>query len=394
MSTTSAESILVQLIRAAFPFGESEERLPDFDNLDWPSLVETAAQHGLAPLAFAALKKCGLLKVAPPVAVETLRLAYVRASVGNRLAFDELSVLLDCFERAKTDVVILKGGALAQTLYDEIALRPMGDLDLLIHRQAIVEVEAALIKQGYHASSEITHHFSDEFSAERTFLRMGKRPSQIDLHWHVFTTAYYFERVPIEWFWQRTVEIGVNNRRALTFSPAAQLLYLSSHFMLHQYRRLIWSYDLALLIGRFESSIDWEEVIEAAASFGLSQVVSEALAEVRERWGVSVPYAERRLRAAQTAWKDRVMFAALALPSGGEIGFVSGLSMQGIRKKLAFGLRLVFPSPGYMRTRFQIRSRPSLLFCYLWRAARSGWLIGRGSLLLLRAAISSRSPGA
>lgn len=368
--------------------------MPGFDRLDWSRFVEAAAQHGLAPLAFAALKKFDRLCVTPAAAIEALRLAYVRASVGNRLAFDELAALLDSFHRAGIAVVILKGGALAQTLYDEIALRPMGDLDLLIPRQAIREVESALIEQGYSASSDITHDYSDEFSAERSFLRMGKRPSQIDLHWHAFTTAYYFERIPIQWFWRRTAEVCVNNRRALTFSPSAQLLYLSSHYMLHQYRRLIWSYDLALLIARYEREIDWDEVVEAATSFGLSQVVCDALSEVRELWGVTAPEAEGRLRAVQTAWKDRLMFAALALPSGGEIGLVSGLSMQGFRKKLAFGLRHVFPSAGYMRARFQIRSRALLPLCYLWRAVRGGWLIGRGSLLLLRAAISSRSPGA
>src|SRR3954464_8067206 len=99
MPITMVEGALIELIRTALPFNESAAPLPDPGKIDWPSLVQTAARHGLAPLAFAALKKCALLKDAPASALESLRLAYVRTSVANQLAFQELAVWLDRFER-------------------------------------------------------------------------------------------------------------------------------------------------------------------------------------------------------------------------------------------------------------------------------------------------------
>lgn len=392
MPTTPVERTLIELIRAAFPFNESAAPPPDPGKINWPSLVQTATRHGLAPLLFAALKHGALVNGVPSAALDGLRLAYVRASIGNQLAFQELAVWLDHFEREQIAVVLLKGAALAPTLYDDRALRPMGDLDLLIPRAAVARVQAALVEQGYRASTEMAQGFAERFSVERSFLRLGKRPAQIDLHWHAFTTSYYADRIPIEWFWQRTSAMQIEQRRALTFSPTAQLLYLATHGVLHQYRRLIWSYDLALLMARRAREIDWDEAFEAAAPFGLLPVLGQALAEVCEQWGISNPTAEACLGDRRTPWKDRLMFAALTMPADGETGLPSGLSAHGMRKKLAFGLRVLFPSPGYMRTRFQLRHRGWLPLCYLWRAGKGVRLMARAGLFITRAVIRSRRP--
>src|SRR5581483_1982598 len=285
MPSSTLNPLLTGLIRAAYPFDERRASPPDIKASDWPLLVETAVPHGLAPLAFAALKKCSLVEVAPATAVASLRLAYLRASFANQLAFQELGGLLDRFERDHIPVILLKGAALAPALYDDHALRPMGDLDLLVPREAAGQAQAALIEEGFTAATEMARGFAEAFEVERSFLRLGGRPAQIDLHWHAFTMAYYAGRVPIDWFWQRTMAIEVNGRRAWTFSPAAQLLYLSAHYLQHDYRRLIWSYDIARLLTRYASQIDWHEAVEAAAAFGLSPVLGEALREVCGQWG-------------------------------------------------------------------------------------------------------------
>jgi hypothetical protein len=385
------EGVLVELIRAAFPFDESAARLPDLKEQDWPLLVKTASDHGIAPLVFAALKESELLSAIPKSAVESLRLAYLRASVANHLAFQELSFWIDRFEREQIPLIVLKGGALGVTIYPDIALRPMGDLDLLIAPEAVERATRALIEEGYVAFAEMAPEFASRFSVEQSFFRKGNRPSQIDLHWHVFTTPYYFERIPVEWFRQRTMEISVNKRRAFAFSPTAQLLHLSAHYMLHNYRRLIWSYDLALLVARCFRQIDWEDVIKAAAEFGLSQALYEALSEVRERWGVRIPLAAyERLRTVRTPWKGRVVFAATDELSDAELDMLKGLGLKGARRKSAYWLSVIFPSPGYMRTRYRINNRGWMPLYYLRRVGKAAHLIARTSLFITRKTILSR----
>ncbi|HJQ22590.1 MAG TPA: nucleotidyltransferase family protein [Blastocatellia bacterium] len=381
---------LIDLIRAAFPFDDRRVLSPVIKESDWPLLVETAIPHGLAPLAFAALKKCSLAEAAPAAAVARLRLAYLRTSLANQMAFQELGDLLDRFERNRIPLIILKGAALVPTLYGDHALRPMGDLDLLVPRAAAAQAQAALIEQGYTAATEMARGFAEAFAVERSFLRLGDRPAQIDLHWHLFATAYYAERIPIEWFWRRTTTIEVSGRRALTFSPTAQLLYLSAHYLQHHYRRLIWSYDIARLMTHDASQIDWDEAVEAAAAFGLSPVLGEALREVCEQWGVFMPATvEARLRAVESSWKDQLMFFMSSLDSS-ETGLPHGLSAHGLRKKAAYSLRVLFPSRDYMRARFHVRHGGWLPLCYAWRAGKAVLLAARAAWSLTRAALRAR----
>jgi hypothetical protein len=391
MMLTHIESTIVELIRAAFPLSQSAAPLPALEDTDWPLLVKTADHHGLAPLVFASLKKSGLSSVGPKSEIETLRLAYVRASVANHQAFQELSFLVDRFEREKIPLIILKGGALGVTIYPDIALRPMGDLDLLIAPDAVECATRALIEQGYVAYAEMAHGFANRFSVAQAFFKKGNRPSQIDLHWHAFTTPYYFERIPVEWFQRRTMEISINNRRAFAFSPTAQLLHLSAHYMMHSYQRLIWSYDLALLVSRCYGQIDWEDIIESAEEFGLSQVLYEVLSEVRERWGIRVPVAYyERLRTTQMPWRGRMIFAATNRLSDAELDVLKGLGLKGARRKSAYWLRVMFPSRGYMQTRYQINNRGLMPLYYLRRAGKAAHLIARAGFFVTRKTILSK----
>jgi putative nucleotidyltransferase-like protein len=391
MTLTHIESTIVGLIRAAFPLGQSAAPLPDLEGTDWPLLVKTAEHHGLAPLVFASLKKIGLLSAGPKSEIETLRLNYVRASVANQQAFQELSFLLDRFEREKIPLIILKGGALGTTIYPDVALRPMGDLDLLIAPDAVERATLALIEQGYVAYAEMAHRFANRFSVAQAFFRKGSRPSQIDLHWHAFTTPYYFERIPIEWFRRRTMEISINHRRAFAFSPTAQLLHLSAHYLMHSYRRLIWSYDLALLISRYDGQIDWKDISDSAAEFGLSQVLYEALSEVRERWGVTIPAASYELlRTIQMPWRGRMIFAAANKLSDAELDVLRGLGLKGTRRKSTYWLRVMFPSRGYMQTRYQLNNRGLMPLYYLRRAGKAAQMIARAGFFVTRKTILSR----
>jgi hypothetical protein len=156
--------------------------------------------------------------------------------------------------------------------------------------------------------------------------------------------------------------------------------------MLHDYKRLIWSYDLALLIARCERQIDCDEAIAAATEFGLVPVLGKALAEVREQWGVSLPRVELRLRDLHTTWKERTIFD---LMSNGT-GLPGELSLRGARKKLAYSMHVIFPSPEYLRKRYQLRQRGLLPLCYLWRVGKSVCLISRVGFYTIRAAFRSR----
>lgn len=75
-----------------------------------------------------------------------LKKEYQWSLARNMILFDELGRVLEAFNEAGIDVIVLKGAALAQTIYPDIALRPMGDVDLLVKKEGLEKAENLLIQ--------------------------------------------------------------------------------------------------------------------------------------------------------------------------------------------------------------------------------------------------------
>lgn len=350
--------------------------------VNWHALADTAQRHGLAPLLYGALKANGRQNELPASALEYLRAAYLRTSVANWLAYQELGRLLELFDREQIPVVLLKGCALAVTLYPDPGLRPMGDLDLLIPRAAAARGIVLLTEQGYSSLPELTDGFQQRFSNAQALYRGGQRLAQVDLHWHVLGLPYYRARIPMEWFWERTTAVSVNSQKAQILLPTAQFVYLALHFALqHRSTRLLWSYDLALLLARYREQIHWDEVADVAHMFGLSQALRTALAHVADTWSVSVPAdARARLNRSRVSIGDRISFAVATAQQTNARLLLDGLSMPGVRAKFVYVLRHGFPGLAFMQTRYHIPHLLLIPLYYLWRNCAGVYKIARSAL--------------
>ena len=104
--------------------------------LDWNYLTAAACAHGVAPLIYHNLHRSRATRVLPPRATETLRNSYYGNAARNSFLYGELSNVLNAFREKQIEVIVLKGAALAETVYPNRALRPMSDIDLLVKREA------------------------------------------------------------------------------------------------------------------------------------------------------------------------------------------------------------------------------------------------------------------
>ena len=397
MAASPADSKFQQqaagIVRAVFLPGAAGA--PEISPQDWPGVAQAADREGIAPLLYAALKALGRAAEPPPADLQRLRHAYLRADTGNWMAYEELAALLPLLAEAQVPVVLLKGSALAATLYPEPGLRPLGDVDLLIPRDAMHRAGALLEARDYREEAEVTQGFGARYLQEKIYMRRAGRPSQVDLHWHLTSMPYYRRRIPIAWFWERTARQAVAGTQALVFEPEAQLLHLSLHFALHHWaERLLWSFDLALLLARSGSDLDWEETARAARAFGLTQAVQTSLAGACAAWGAAVPAGVTELLAAARPGPAERVFLTVMSARRREARVLSdGLSLPGVRAKLGFWLELLFPSPAYMRQRYQIARGALLPFYYLARLAKGLYRLARSVISIglgaLRAAAST-----
>lgn len=371
--------VIVDIILEAFPFAYKRESSRPETAEDWDLVAETASLHGLAPLLYASLKRTTRLGQAPPGCVERLRTEHLQANVGNMLAYRELAGLLDSLEIDHIPVVLLKGSAVALQLYPDPGLRPLKDLDLLIAESQVAAVRGLLTGRGYSPLPEMIGGFEERFSTQQAYSRSGPNPAQVDLHWHPFVIGYYRKRIPVEWFWQHTSAIVVEGRVTRALAPEAQFIHLAAHYSLHHHTvRLIWLYDLALLIAAHRDDMNWDEVLTKLGAFKLTHSIQSTMAQVKQWWGVSLPdEVVRGLLELSSGPYERVLFS---LASGGESQarvILDGIDLPTNRARLRYWLRHMFPTASYMRTRYRISNALLVPIYYVWRIAAGGYRAAR-----------------
>lgn len=385
LTLSPTERMLVQQILFARESNRNAATLPLLQVGEWGAVVQAAREHGLVPLLYDSLIRRENLDGLSPDVVESLRESSFRTGLANWLAFEELGRLLTLLERGQIPVVLLKGAALAHTVYADPALRPMADLDVLVPYTAFPRARAIMIEQNYAPILESGDDFDWHFAHAQGFSGRGKQPMLVELHWHIFGLPYYRERIPIEWFWSRTMPARLGERTVQVFSPQAQVLHLAAHLALqHQQRPLVWSYDLALVLSHWRDQIPWEQMIDSAGAFELSEVLRSALALVEQVWDVTVPSHAWELLGVHGSVRERLLSAALTADRVEARDVWDGFQMPGLKGKLGYFRQVLFPGIDYMRTRYHIADARWVPLYYLAR-------LGKGAMLFFQSGFSMAS---
>ncbi len=210
--------------------------------------------------------------LAPQVAVQE---ACTRAQMA---AAREIAA---AFDQARVPCVFVKGVAMALTVYDSLALRPFGDIDIIVHADRLADSKRVLASCG----------FKDEPAdppnpMELDFVR--KEPETgvelwIDLHWD-FTARDGLQaavRVPIAELLTRSKRVeGVPVPRC-----EDSLLLAAANVVRNGVDRLILVMDFARLSGR----VDWSVVLKRAAEWRLKSSLWVGLSLAVEHFGARVP---------------------------------------------------------------------------------------------------------
>lgn len=354
--------------------------------IDWEGWSDQLVGDAVAPLMYHVLRN---REMVPPEVEERLRSVYLRSAWTSVLRDVELGEVLARLDAAGVDAMVLKGAALAITVYDDPALRPMVDLDLLVHPQDRLPAMRALEAAGFLAAiSEPRPGLTMAHESQILMRKEGHPGAMLELHWHLLDSPYHQERVPMDWFWQTSRRVTFQARGSRLCSgrvmgPEAQLLHLCAHLSLHhEGNGLLWQHDIAEILRRQAATLDWDLLLQKAREFGLVLPLKETLGNVIEGWCLSVPAGvTERLRAAIPSDEEARAFQNIA-ESGGSVGrrFVTDLAgIAGWRAKSRFALANIFPSTGYMRRRYRIR-HPLLVplyYPYRWYLGLSSTLRGR-----------------
>ena len=215
----------------------------------------------------------------------------------------DLATVARCLDGLRYAVV--KGPALADTVYPRNDLRTYSDLDTLVDRRQFGEALTRLTDAGAVVVDRNWPLVQASMRGEHTLiLPFG---TVLDLHWHLLTerrwrTAFQYESAQVL---DRLGTGVVSGSRVGLLHPTDTLIHLCTHAVLSGGHKLLWWLDVAAQVRHGRP--DWDDVVATSRRQGLGLVTNVMLDRVERllRPGVP-PEAVSALSAGSRAWASTV----------------------------------------------------------------------------------------
>jgi hypothetical protein len=197
----------------------------------------------------------------------------------------------------RIEVIVLKGPALAATIYPVAALRPYGDIDLTVHEADDARAASALERNGFHETPfepEVARRAHADHGAEESFHRLFvKSPEGLLFELHLDPLQLGLRPMCEAGRWARAVPFG-RIPWAQMLCPEDQLIQLSVHAHKHGFSRLIWLKDIELVLAK--GGLNWDLVDDVARREGVGASVWYSVYLAARLLGFDVPSELRQLR--------------------------------------------------------------------------------------------------
>jgi hypothetical protein len=264
---------------------------------DWTLLLEKARQEGVSALLFHSITAHHLEKLIPRNIYGTLAKDYYDNLKRNMSVIGALREVLTSFRETVIPSIILKGMALAEQVYPNIALRGMSDVDILVRKDDLLRADNCLATLGYTArdsSAAQAIHNPPGYLASLEY-RNNSSPMNLHLHWHTVNTSVpatiFVDHMDLNRFWEQAVETRVADSDTLVLSPEHTIIYLCEHGLRvgHSFDRLILTCDIFFTLRTFATVIDWNFLCAESRRLNLSRFVYYALTLVKHHTSLDLP---------------------------------------------------------------------------------------------------------
>jgi hypothetical protein len=252
---------------------------------DWDLLLELAEEHGVLGL---------LSKRLGPTQRESVP-STAREKLQTRMRSQQLFVLgltadlfqiLEEFDRNTIEAILVKGPIVSLLAYGDPATRNYADLDLLVRHRQILAATQCMQRLGYEADVPENAIEAGKIPGEYVFKRNG-RPQLIELHTEP-TFRYYPKPMRIEEMYSRRRVVKLDGREVPALSIEDELLLNCIHGGKHFWERLMWTADIALIVGR-NRELSWDNVFKAAEEVSAERMLCVGLQLAKQLLGANLP---------------------------------------------------------------------------------------------------------
>ena len=365
-------------------------RLPDLIPAAWRSILDSAHRHCLIPLLFQEIERSNPEGMPEEIRQEFRAIAS-RITAKNLLLASALAGMLRAARERHVACLALRGVALAEELHHDIALRPTGDLDVLVKREQLVEVRRLLTALGWY---EVEPHrgFAVDFDYTLEWFSVQDPALIVEPHWSLayppFTT-----RIDMSAVWAHGVARHVVGVESVTLAPEDLLLHLCLHALHHDpHIPLLWLYELDRLMRT--TPLDWTLLRRLVHQARLEPLIDAVLRRVRSTFDTPLPKTLLREFSSVSLSPFERRLAGLLTQSPdvrGRERMAVLLSLPGWGQKLRYLVAFLFPSPTFLREQHGASSWWRAAWIYPLRLWIYGW---RGATALLRFCVQPLRPSA
>ena len=348
---------------------------------------DTAYRQKIAPYLYNLLQKSGSISQVPSQIAENFRQsALISARLKLKLE-NEFHHIIQVLNQANIPTIALKGAHLSALIYDDPALRPVDDVDLLVKAQDLLVCDQQLLGLGYGPSSKswLQRGYIESHQHLPPYLKNDAYP--IEIHW---TISHPKHQVAInsEELWSRAQPTVLAGADTHVLSLEDLLLHLSIHACLEDLyssgiRPLIDIYETII---RFQDQINWDILIERSKQWRVQKAVFLTLTLTAQLLQLKLP--DRVLNDLKPAGTDQLVITSARQKITSQIQVSSNFARlwgQGsIPQKTSTLFNRIFPPVGEMTRKYGLLpGRLPLYRAYLQRIKDLTLRYGTSSIRML-----------
>jgi hypothetical protein len=200
----------------------------------------------------------------------SLRAAYVHNLARNLALFHAAAQFLDA---ATVPLLPLKGLALANTVYPDVALRPMNDLDIAVRPRDLDQAVRTLEELGWRRSFGERARYSPKHGHDVSFV--NENGHVLELHHRLFHELRADASV-VRMF-ERAIAVELLGRSRLIPSWNDHLFLVAVHAATHAFGESpIWVVDVALLLEHASAGHAEDEAVRRGAGYAFRAALRTA----------------------------------------------------------------------------------------------------------------------
>ncbi len=265
---------------------------------------ETACSEGLGPWLYKSLGDPAQAGLDPGILAAFQR-DYRRSAVSCLYREAALRKLFGVFNACDIPVILLKGCYLGSFVYQDPALRPMSDVDLLVREDDFGQAGRELERLGFRPVSQPNQGDEDQLSRSPIeYQVLSPVPEFIDLHQGIQSMDYY--RFPSAVVWEEAAEKELYGCQVFCLSAELNFIHLALHIFDHRGSLRDWV-DLATMVRTVD--LDWDRLMSLARSLGAVRPLFWVFRELGQNWGTHPPAIFSASLASYVPgwWEDRVI---------------------------------------------------------------------------------------